>query len=87
MAPTPSLFKIGTRVRCERSKPSSGSWPRFAGRTATVVALNRIAGEIGVNFGGGHNAEAWFLRTELVPLGTGESRQKAPKSRATAAVA
>lgn len=43
---------VGTRVRIERGEtryPSKGTWPRFRGKTGTIVEIN--LGEYGVSFG------------------------------------
>jgi ribosomal protein L21E len=45
-------MNIGDRVRIERDEtryPSKGTWPRFRGKTGTVVEIN--LGEYGVAIG------------------------------------
>jgi hypothetical protein len=68
--------KAGDVVTVERDEkrwPSRGSWPRYRGRTAMVVSLNRPAGEVGVTFTrigatdlASCKANSWFLAHELI---------------------
>ena len=58
-------FKAGDLVRCERQAPPRGSWARFAGRTGTVVTVNRRDDEIGVDLGGGPGRLVWCKPDEL----------------------
>jgi hypothetical protein len=76
--------KVGDRVRVERDEtryPSKGTWPRFRGKTGTVVEVNNGPGgptEYGVVFrtapagpwrkwwSGGE--ATWFKLHELTPL-------------------
>ncbi|MQA14218.1 MAG: hypothetical protein GEV09_08610 [Pseudonocardiaceae bacterium] len=70
-------FRVGGRVRIERDEqlyPSKGSWPRYRGRTGTVVELNptptRTAPpEIGVSFNATPRTDAWFQPHELAQMG------------------
>lgn len=72
-------MKIGTRVRVERDEtkyPPKGTWPRFRGKTGTLVSRN--GDEYGVIFGpvwlhpetgrlkwSGVDVITWFKRYEL----------------------
>lgn len=55
-------FKIGDEVKCQRDKPSKGTWKKFDGKKGTVVAVDD---EIGVTIG---NGVVWFKPNELVPV-------------------
>lgn len=77
--------KIGTRITVTRDEtrwPSRGSWPRWRGRTGTVVSGTSLEGsacEYGVVFGAvaqhpdgkphacGSDSPVYFLRHELSP--------------------
>jgi hypothetical protein len=51
---SPASSTIGQRVRVERDEtlhPPRGTWPKYRGRTGTVVAINMRAREIGVLLG------------------------------------
>ena len=86
-------IEVGSRVRIERDEteyPSKGTWPRFRGRTGTVVEIN--LGEYGVCFssvtprtdGRGRFRYdsldvAWFQPHEIAAIGHsiyGESPQR-----------
>ncbi|MGH9090193.1 MAG: hypothetical protein ACRDZR_02245 [Acidimicrobiales bacterium] len=58
-------FRIGDRVRCERTAPARGSWDRYAGRAGRVVGINPADGEVGLSFGESEGVEAWFVPDEL----------------------
>jgi len=73
--PDGAPITVGDEVRCERSAPSNGTWPRYAGRTGTVaVLIERIEdvwiGEVGVAWGSAahHGAASWVRPDELVRL-------------------
>jgi len=66
---------VGDAVRCERSAPSKGTWPRCAGRTGAVVRVvewlchadEKVwVGEIGVELDSA--GPFWFKPTELARL-------------------
>lgn len=62
-----ALLEVGMWVRCERSRASAGTWPRFAGRVGRIVTVNE--GEFGVRFTAGTAESAtWFLGDELVEI-------------------
>lgn len=54
-------MKIGDRVKCQREKPTRGTWKKFDGQKGTVVAV--AEDEIGVTIG---NGVVWFKPNELV---------------------
>lgn len=71
-----TTLRPGARVRCERTPPARGTWLRYAGRTGTVVSVNRQRSvgspdhaELGVSFTDdrGH-VDAWFVLTEVVTV-------------------
>lgn len=58
---------VGAWVRCERTAPSKGTWPRYAGRVGRVVCENGLGDELGVRFTANHSeTTTWFQPTELV---------------------
>jgi hypothetical protein len=76
-------MNIGDKVKIERDEklyPSKGTWPRFRGKTGTIVEISQ--GEYGVCFSkvtqapAHHNRVldwiakdvAWFLPHEIVPV-------------------
>lgn len=66
-------YRVGDRVVAHRARPAAGTWSRYAGRTGTVVQVNRPDREAGVVLGapiklklGGHNRVVWFTYDELV---------------------
>jgi hypothetical protein len=80
------MTAVGDRVRIERDEtryPSKGTWPRFRGKTGTVVEMN--LGEYGVVFGkvyprtdgrgkfhrNTRTPIAWFQPHEVTPVGAG----------------
>lgn len=75
----PTRFTVGDPVRCNRERPSSGTWSRYDGREGWVSAVNRqtfangaVYVEIGVTWTRptarrNPAADAWFLPDELVP--------------------
>jgi hypothetical protein len=80
-------MNVGTRVRIERDEtryPSRGTWPRFRGKTGTIVEIN--LGEYGVVFGKAyersdrpgvyryHEPPTWFQPYELRTLARGLGR-------------
>lgn len=86
---TQSPPNIGARVRIERDEaryPSRGSWPRFRGKTGTVVEINRD--EYGVVFSkvwpredrpgvlrwSGQQPVTWFRTHELKRVAEGSAR-------------
>ncbi|AWT52587.1 hypothetical protein [Mycolicibacterium smegmatis] len=92
---------IGARVRIERDEtrfPSRGSWPRFRGKTGTVVEINhdrrrRHLTEYGVVFGRVRPARpngsvamsdvTWFKRHEFVPIRALASESHAERTAVT----
>ena len=84
-------MNIGDRVKIERDEiryPSKGTWPRFGGKTGTIVEVN--LGEYGVCFGkvtprrsrpGSFDWDsadvAWFQPYELKVLARGLQRGSA----------
>jgi hypothetical protein len=87
-SPTARLFVVGDRVRIERDEaryPSKGTWPRFRGRTGTVVEIN--GDEHGVVFGAvrrlpGGSVRAADGREVTTWFGLHEIRALASRSRA-----
>ena len=74
---------VGDSVRCERSVPSKGTWPRYAGRTGKVVRVvewlrhadEKVwVGEIGVELDSA--GPFWFKPTELVRLALPEHHDR-----------
>ena len=73
-------MKVGTKVRAERARPTTGTWARYAGREGYITGTTRqklatgaVYVEYGVTFEARFRpearAEAWFLPDELVAVG------------------
>jgi len=86
---------VGARVRIERDEtrfPSRGSWPRFRGKTGTVVETNRD--EFGVVFGkvwpredrpgvlrwSGQEPITWFRAHEIKQVARASQRRSAGRT-------
>lgn len=72
-------LRVGDRVRVERDEsrwPSKGSWPRYRGKTGTVIVASNY-GEVGVDLNHQQKVTAWFLPHELTverPAGVPQRR-------------